>query len=216
MIALRATSGTLVCVTLTDEAPGRRARKKRATHAAIEAAALALVAERGLAALTVEAIADRADIAPRTFFNHFPSKEAAVVGWNPARADDVADDLRSALADGAAPLEAIEAAMLASLEREAFDHDAFVTRTALVRSEPVLLAASFTAWQQMTAAMTAVVADVVGPGAYPALVVAVAVAAARTAIHEWAAHPDTDLQTDVRDAFASLRAGMPAPTERHR
>jgi AcrR family transcriptional regulator len=61
----------------------RRERKKHATRDALEAAALDLVEARGLASVTVEGIAERADVAMRTFFNHFSSKEDAVIGWDP-------------------------------------------------------------------------------------------------------------------------------------
>lgn len=57
---------------------GRRERKKRQTREAIVRAAYALFAERGFDATTISDIAEAADIAPRTFFGYFPSKEAVV------------------------------------------------------------------------------------------------------------------------------------------
>lgn len=63
-----------------DHAPGGlRETKKARTRAALARAALQLVAEDGLHATTVEAIAARADVSPRTFFNYFDSKDEAVV-----------------------------------------------------------------------------------------------------------------------------------------
>ena len=59
---------------------GRRERKKLATAAAIEWAALYLSLTDGLDNTTVEAISDRADVTSRTFFNYFGSKEDAVLG----------------------------------------------------------------------------------------------------------------------------------------
>ncbi len=48
---------------------GRRDRKKLETHQALRAAALRLVAQRGLQQVTVEDIAEVADVSVRTFFN---------------------------------------------------------------------------------------------------------------------------------------------------
>lgn len=57
---------------------GRRERKKRARRSRIYETARQLFLEHGVAATTVEQIAEAADVAPTTFFNHFQSKGAVL------------------------------------------------------------------------------------------------------------------------------------------
>ena len=59
---------------------GLRERKLRETRHALESATVELALEHGLEHVTIEQIAERADVSPRTFFNHFGSKEDALIG----------------------------------------------------------------------------------------------------------------------------------------
>ena len=62
----------------TDHDPGRRERKRLLMLEQIRQTAAALFEEHGYEAVTMEQIADGADIAKRTLYKHFPSKEAVV------------------------------------------------------------------------------------------------------------------------------------------
>ena len=109
---------------------GLRERKKLATRHALHEAALHLVAAHGLDGVSVDDIAARADVSPRTFFNYFATKDDAVVGLDPAGPAEQA----AALAGRPASESAVEAlravtrdrataAELAVIEFDAFDGD---------------------------------------------------------------------------------------------
>jgi AcrR family transcriptional regulator len=77
----------------TDTTPalGRRDRKRLETRNVLAAVALELFAERGFDAVTVNDIADRADVDPSTFYRHFGSKEAVIfsdLGYSTGRLGD--------------------------------------------------------------------------------------------------------------------------------
>lgn len=59
---------------------GLRERKRLATRRSIQVAVLELSLQHGFERVTVEEIGRHAQVSPRTFFNYFASKEAAVLG----------------------------------------------------------------------------------------------------------------------------------------
>jgi AcrR family transcriptional regulator len=59
----------------TSETTSRRERRVREVHDRIIAAATDQFAERGVESVKVDEICDAADIAQKTFFNHFPTKQ---------------------------------------------------------------------------------------------------------------------------------------------
>lgn len=59
-------------------APSRRELNKTATREAIAAAALDLLRSKGMGGFTADDVAMQADVSRRTFFNYFPSPEAAL------------------------------------------------------------------------------------------------------------------------------------------
>jgi AcrR family transcriptional regulator len=72
----------LECVVANaNDPPGRLDRRKQKTRAAMIAAAMRLIHERGYDAVTMEQIAEAADVARGTLYNHFPVKEALVAAF---------------------------------------------------------------------------------------------------------------------------------------
>lgn len=69
---------------------GLRERKRIETRSELEAATIALVIRDGLDGTTIEAISERANVSPRTFFNYFDSKEDALLG---IREIEITDDI---------------------------------------------------------------------------------------------------------------------------
>lgn len=80
-----------------DDRLGLRETKKRQTRLAMHRAAVELVAEHGFTPVTVEMIARRAGVSTRTFFNHWVTKDAAVLGVVPGESREIAASLRAEL-----------------------------------------------------------------------------------------------------------------------
>jgi len=84
----------------------RRTRKKLATRQRISDAATRLFVERGFDNVTVDEIADAADVGRMTVFNHFPRKEDMLFDLDDEGREDVRDALRTR-PDDVAPIEAL-------------------------------------------------------------------------------------------------------------
>ncbi|MYX12062.1 TetR family transcriptional regulator [Streptomyces sp. SID8374] len=94
--------------------PERRSRKARRTRDTLAQAAFELVLDRGLRNVTVEEIAEAADVDRRTFSRYFASKEAAALDSLRGDGDRINEALRSRPA-GEPPLLAYRRAVLAWL-----------------------------------------------------------------------------------------------------
>ncbi|MGY1625055.1 TetR/AcrR family transcriptional regulator [Geodermatophilus sp. SYSU D00965] len=193
--------------------PGLRERKKVATRRALHRAALELVAERGLDAVSVDDIAARAEVSPRTFFNYFSTKDDAVIGTVPTARDDLVEVVLARPASES-PVEVLRAIAGDDVAEILQDAELWPMRLRVVDAHPVLVArlmASFAEAERIVSAAVAARtgADVDG---YPALLAAVHSAVMRTSLHRWLtsgfAAPLADL---VDEAWDLVEAGLPAP-----
>ena len=78
---------------MATEVIDRQARRKRRTRQAIQKAALELFAERGYRETTINDIAERAEVAPRTVTVHFPAKEELLLDAEPFTLDSLTERL---------------------------------------------------------------------------------------------------------------------------
>jgi AcrR family transcriptional regulator len=179
---------------------GLRERKRRATRRALQDAALRLVAERGLDAVTVEEISSSVDVSSRTFFNYFPTKEDALAGdqgWLP----DVAE-VRRILLDERGPELAgdLHRLLLAAVPRLASRRTELQLRKAVFERHPGLLRAALAAFLGEEQALQDVVAERVDPdGGLPRLTAVTTTALLRAALDRWMVDdPGTEAQLAAR------------------
>lgn len=81
-------------VTAMDAGTSLRERKKAATRLALHLAVAELAATKGLEAVTVDAIADHANVSRRTFSNYFAGKEEAFLHGERMRFERLLDEIR--------------------------------------------------------------------------------------------------------------------------
>lgn len=86
--------------------PDRRARKRLATRQAISDVATRLFMERGFDRVTIDEIAEAADVGRMTVFNHFPRKEDMFFDRE-QEARDVAFEAIRSRAPGKSPIQAL-------------------------------------------------------------------------------------------------------------
>ncbi|MCU1593467.1 MAG: transcriptional regulator TetR family [Frankiales bacterium] len=166
---------------------GLRERKKLATRQALAAAALHLAAERGADAVTVEDIAAAADVSPRTFFNHFATKEEAFVADDLDRAKELLERLRQE------PLEADLWGTLVRMLAEHLDEAVYLDRRQAlalhaIRTSPAVLTQQFLQYAGLEVDLVAEIARRThepASGLQPRLLAASLVAALRTAVDTW-------------------------------
>jgi AcrR family transcriptional regulator len=204
-------------VVTIDPAPTRRERKKLETRQALEQAALRLFAERGYEQTTVEEIAEAADVAVRTFFRYFSSKQDVLFG-------DVVKDrvsrLRTELAvrpRQESPIKSITTVMdLLDVAGED-EEEQILARFDLLRQQPSLRTRYLDLINAMRLVVVEFVADRTGADPrhdmYPHLLAGAAAASWDTSLTLWAeSHGKLSLRDLRNEAFAALSAGLPHPS----
>lgn len=86
----------------------RRQRKREAVHRNVLDAAQRLFAERGVAGTTVDEIAEAADVARQTVFNHFPYKEALAIELGAKNIEIAAERAQALLEAGIPAVEVLQ------------------------------------------------------------------------------------------------------------
>lgn len=147
-----ATSKIMHSVKFSGEMEGRRERKRRETRARIADAALTLFRERGFAAVTVDEIAEAADVSKRTFFDYFPAKEDVVSAWQDRFSALLSDEV--AARPAGEPLRlVIEQAMLKALSGASTPEAAEIA--ALIHKTPALAARNQMKYVKLEKVLTA-------------------------------------------------------------
>ena len=194
---------------------GLRERKKAATRLALHEAALRLVAQHGLDGVSVDDIAARADVSPRTFFNYFATKDDAVLGLDPAELRRTADALAARPADEPA-VEAMRAVQREQAVEMARETELWPLRLQVIEANPGLVGWLVTHFGEADRALASAVAERTGTDVdadtLPTLLALTAGAVLRTALHRWLTGGFTDsLPRLVDEAWDLLAQGLPGP-----
>lgn len=194
-----------------------RERKKQATREAIHEAAFDLVDALGLSGTTIEAISERAGVAPRTFWAYFASKEDAVIGRDPEWAEGMREALRTRPV-GEDAVTSLRIVLEGHIVPRLVHAERSVRRKQLVGREPQLMAAEAGAYDEVERALTEAVAERLGTDSVddmrPALLVMAASGACRVAHKRWADDQGcVPFETILAEAFEQLADGV-APLRR--
>lgn len=131
-----------------------RGSRATATANAIESAALELVLDRGYDHVTVDLICEAARISQRTFFNHFPTKDDAILGRDRPRVDERAAR-RFVVSDGSLISDALALIALPDVDKPA---SRIASRMRAIALSPVLLARQTERISELDAELTEIIA----------------------------------------------------------
>jgi AcrR family transcriptional regulator len=202
---------------------GLRERKKEQTRQLIASTARRLFSERGFDAVTVAEIARSADVAEKTVFNYFPTKEDLFYSRLEAFEEELLEAVR-----GRAPGESAIAAFREFIMRQrgVFDlrdeeaTEQLRTITRVITASPALLARERQVMARYTDALAALLAEETGTRAgsvEPQVVAAALIGVHRSLIDyvrrrtlEGADAPEIgrEVRREAKRAFACLERGL--------
>ncbi|WP_405425719.1 TetR/AcrR family transcriptional regulator [Micromonospora sp. NBC_00617] len=190
-----------------DEITGLRERKKAATRLALHESALRLAAEQGPDGVTIEAIADAANVSRRTFSNYFSSKEEALFYGDAVRLRRLLQLVRER-PGSEPPWTALSRAAEHVARESSDDRDhSWLTRRRQLRGHPGLAAHQVAAYTAIERELAAELAhQLTGPAVElrSRLLTATFLAALRVAFQHWIDHPGHDLLEIVRTALTEV------------
>jgi TetR/AcrR family transcriptional regulator, regulator of mycofactocin system len=172
------------------ESNSLRERKKDRTRRAIERAALDLFEEHGFDGATVDDVAAAADIAPRTFFHYFPSKEDVVLADYAGRLEQLVATLREGPADES-PWRALRAAFVAVSADYESQRSQMLRRFRIISTAPSVGARSLQLQADWETTVAGIVAGWLGTDSelqiVPRLLAGAALSAMRASMALWLA-----------------------------
>ena len=213
-------------MTLADTAPAAeprtslRERKKLATRRSLRRHALDLVAQRGFMHVTVEDIAEAADVSPGPSSTTSPPRKPPCSGRIPTGSARCASRILHQ-APGDSALEALRQVLAIEARRVTDelgelggDPQDMLRRMKVVRADPLLRAAQSAHMASIEGAMAEAVAERLGTDPardpYPALLAGIAGAVIRASTVFWASSGGAEPLDQVTDrAFQALADGLP-------
>ena len=164
-----------------------RERRQQAARREIVHAAYALFSEHGFSDTTVEMIAERSAVSPRTIYRYFTTKEAIVLGELDGEVDRIVARVREHCADGVS-LAGVLAAFADQFAERQHD-DWFPTLAALMRDNDQLMIKGDGWRRELAAGIAEALAELEGdaqPSFRHQAMAAAAVSMAATAVASWA------------------------------
>jgi len=190
--------------------PSPRLQRRRNQAAIIERTALALFAEHGFDAVTIDQIAEASAISRRTFFRYFASKEEVLLGddrrYEDALADTLADTRRKPV------LTALRRSLIDLAVYSSQDNLATQSRLMLMQQSPQTMGAASGRNRAYQQRLIPLLAKRLGldeaQDMRPTLIISASLSATTTAIWHWLSKGATDdLAATVAEALDYTLAG---------